>query len=549
MPSETRSNGSAEGAGPEVLLQLYEATSTASEERPLLRRALEALARALVVDAAEVRTLERGSLRVRHRFGRPIAMTVLEDTAIRVRVMDHGETVALQRGSGAAAALALPLRSGDRVLGVVLLERDGAGFDAATLELLERAADHLGRALERVRVFRRAVLDAERLERSLAQREADLEEKERELASGRWLAALGQLAAGVAHDLNNALNPIVSFAELIRTGTEDEQLRTYADRIRTAAADGAMTVQRIQSFTRQRRSTRAIEMVPLAAAVREAVDLARTSWNTRSSGRIEVSESIAPDLFVRGSAAEIREAMLNLLGNAADSMAEGGTIRVVARSENRDVIIAVQDTGCGMTDEVRQRALEPFFTTKGMHGTGLGLSEVFGIVRRQNGDLEIESWPDVGTTILLRLPAATAEEQPRVEKAAGPAVAIRPCRILLVDDNLLSVEATAAALRNAGHTVSTAASAEEALQGFEVGACDVLLTDIGLPGQSGWELIDAVRAADPQVRLGLITGWDLDRDADDVARRGVELVFLKPVDPEEMLDALVRTQRPGEAAD
>ena len=181
------------------------------------------------------------------------------------------------------------------------------------------------------------------------------------------------------------------------------------------------------------------------------------------------------------------------------------------------------------------RALEPFFTTKGMHGTGLGLSEVYGIVRRQGGAMQIESWPGCGTTILLRLRAADKLDPPAPKKRKRET---GPLRIFLVDDNLLSAEATAAALRAAGHEVVVHASAEDAIADFQPDRYDVVLTDVGLPGISGWDLIDQLREQDGNTRFGVITGWAVERGDEELQRRKIDLVFLKPVDPDELLQSL-----------
>src|SRR5690606_30781892 len=258
--------------------------------------------------------------------------------------------------------------------------------------------------------------------------------------------------------LNNALNPIVAFAELIREHrTQPEKVQEYAERILMAAQGGAETVRRIQRFTRHRLGAAPVQPVVLSVLVNEAVELARP--RIAGPGReIEVQESVDQALVVLGNASELRQALMNLITNALDAMPAGGTLRFVGRRDGDRAGLAVQDTGLGMGAGTRQRALEPFYTTKGAHGTGLGLAEVFGIVRRHGGELELESWRDVGTPVLLRLPAAYA----MTGESARPSE-LRPTerksryRILLVDDNVLSLEAMAASLRAAGHSAVIAA--------------------------------------------------------------------------------------------
>lgn len=182
--------------------------------------------------------------------------------------------------------------------------------------------------------------------------------------------------------------------------------------------------------------------------------------------------------------------------------------------------------------------MEPFFTTKGTHGTGLGLAEVFGIVRRHGGTLEIETWPGVGTTVTMSLPRTSTLPESTSDRGAGRSPARRGFRILLIDDNRLGLEATAASLRSAGHTVATAMTAKSALAHFKAGEYDVVLTDLGLPDMEGWDLIQEIRSRDPNVRIGVITGWEVGDDQEDLNRRGVEMVLTKPVDPDQLLSLL-----------
>src|SRR5690606_38073454 len=185
------------------------------------------------------------------------------------------------------------------------------------------------------------------------------------------------------------------------------------------------------------------------------IELTRPTWSKRNRDAIvHVEQDGDPGILIQGNAAEIRQALINLITNALDAMEGKGTVRFVGRRDGEQALLAVQDTGHGMPADVVERALEPFFTTTGARGTGLGLPEVYGIARRHGGNLEIETWPGVGTTVLLRLPRAHAvlpsepKHKPATRVAEGTSY-----RILLVDDNALNLEATAASLRAAGHQV------------------------------------------------------------------------------------------------
>ncbi|HEX7050899.1 MAG TPA: ATP-binding protein [Longimicrobiales bacterium] len=526
----------------DVLRAVLRAPASGFDEHALISETMDAVLAAWPVDGIEVGVRDGGELRVRANY-RPSRDGVYPEGGRRhrllhERIIEDGAPAAFRSGPHHAACA--PIRAGDRLLGSVLVARRHPPFPDRELDLLEVIGNHLGAGIERARAFRRITTEAHQLERTAAERSAILQQTQEQLARSQWLASLGELAAGVAHDLNNALNPIVAFAELIKEhGDRPAQVRTYAERILMAAKGGAETVRRIQRFTRHRLGALPVEVISLAALVQEAVELSRPTWTKHTRpGMIEWVEDVDPGLAVQGNPGELRQALMNLISNAVDAMPDGGSLRFIGRAEGDLALVAVQDTGNGMTPDVVERALEPFFTTKGVHGTGLGLPEVFGIVRRHGGNLEVESWPGVGTTVLISLPRMKTAAQPAKLVRPGRAPGANTFRILLIDDNLLSLEATAASLRAAGHAVTTAVNAQTALRLFGAGRYDVVLSDLGLPDLNGWELVDQLRIFDPDVRLGVITGWSLPEGDEELTRRGIDLVFVKPVDPEELLAAL-----------
>lgn len=514
-------------------------------ERGLLTEGLRTLATALGARRLEFAVPDGEEIRVRLTI--PEAPDQDDDGQTWVlhrQAADRGRLVVCTTttGRGERRSLACaPLLAGGRAFATVLVSRDGRAFDDAERALITAAADDLARALETTRVVERTTIELDKTRRQLKEREASLKEAHEQLGRQSWLASLGELAAGVAHDLNNALNPIVAFAELIKEHADHpDRVRMYAERILMAAQGGAETVRRIQRYTRHRGGPLPVEAIPLAALVEEAIELTRPTWSKRNRDAvIHVEQDVDPGILIQGNAAEIRQALINLITNALDAMDGEGTIRFVGRKDGEQAILAVQDTGQGMPPDVVERALEPFFTTKGARGTGLGLPEVYGIARRHGGNLEIETWPGVGTTVILRLPRAHAIP-PREPKHKPPTRIAEGTshRILLIDDNALNLEAIAASLRAAGHQVTTATDARSALELFSPGLYDIVLSDLGLPDLSGWELVDRLRSQDPGIRLGVITGWNLPEADEELTRRGIRLVFCKPVDPEELIAAL-----------
>lgn len=341
-----------------------------------------------------------------------------------------------------------------------------------------------------------------------------LEDRTRALiaqAHDRRLAAVGQLASGVMHDVNNALNPIVAAAFLLEARAEDPvAVRDYARRIARAAESGAASAARVGRFIRQE-PTRddASAPVDLSALADEVSALTRPLWAERSAGGVvRFDRFLQPRALVRGDAGELREAILQLVQNALEAMPEGGSLTLRTATADGEALVEVADTGVGMDADVRERAFDPFFSTKSGGGSGLGLAEVYGIVRRHRGRAEIDSAPGAGTTVRLHFPAMESRER----SASGEPAARAPRRVLLVEDHHDGRELMRAVLERDGHRVEAVGSLGEAFARLEQGegqpAFDVVVTDLGLPDGSGWELVARARARWPGLRVGVVTGWE-----------------------------------------
>jgi PAS domain S-box-containing protein len=438
---------------------------------------------------------------------------------------------------------------GERVRGETLEVRRGPEGDIAVIEVNSnplydphkrvRGAVTVERDVtERTRLQQQVQTEAERLERMVQERTRELLALQEAASRDRRLAAVGQLAAGVMHDVNNALNPIMAAAYLLEMNAENPAaVRDYAVRIARAAETGAATAARVGRFIRQEPLLGAREdTVDLSVMVEEVVAMTRPLWQERAKGGVvTLDESLVDGALVKGIAGELREALLNLVQNALDAMAGGGTLRIRTTKDAREISVAVSDTGTGMSAEVRERAFEPFFTTTGVNGTGLGLAEVYGIARRHRGRAEIESELGKGTTVRLVFPAGTTEtvsEAPRAPKRARPAR-----RILLVEDHTDSREFMQALLETDGHQVESVKTVEEARERLdrEAGAYyEVLVTDIGLPDGSGWDLVAFARERRPALRIGVVTGWEPRNEQDPAC----DFTLRKPVGAEDLLEQI-----------
>jgi PAS domain S-box-containing protein len=366
-------------------------------------------------------------------------------------------------------------------------------------------------------------------------------EVENQLHQSEKLTALGQLAGGIAHDFNNLLQAILGYAQLMKANPENpELLQRSLSVVESAALDGSETVRRIQQFARLRPDERFMP-VDVNHIVEDAVAITRPRWEEKiahDSRPMDLRLDLRARQHIHGRSAALTEVMTNLVLNAMDAMTEGGTLTISTKDVSDTVVIAVTDTGIGMPEHVRRRVFEPFFSTKGESGSGLGLSMAYSIIRRHGGDIRVDSEPNRGTTFTLVVPCAG--ETPAAPPATAQPQPRRSARVLLVDDEPQVLSALAELLQAAGHQVSAAAGGAAALRIYMPGRYDVVMTNVGMAGMNGWEVTERVRALDARVPIVFITGWGLrEEERARLSALRVQRCLFKPVRPDE-LDAAVQ---------
>jgi nitrogen-specific signal transduction histidine kinase/CheY-like chemotaxis protein len=355
-----------------------------------------------------------------------------------------------------------------------------------------------------------------------------VEESQERLVRGERLRALGEMAAGVAHDFNNALAIIVSRAEVLLDELPEPGLRRQIDVVIKVAEDAAQTVRRIQEFTRTRRA-RPFQRVDLNQAVDEVLEVTRSRWEdaARAQGiRYVVAVEPGPAPIVAGDPSEIREALTNLFFNALDAMPSGGRVVLRTGTEGDRVFCAVTDAGVGMTGDVKERIFEPFFTTKEERGTGLGLSVVYGIMARHGGEVDVVSRPGAGSTFTMRLPLSAETPAPAVSPAPSPRP--RRGRILVIDDETDIRETLRDMLVRDGHDVVACADGESGLAHFVAEGFDLVITDLVMPRTTGWDVARLVKQRSPATTVVMVTGWGDHFDRDEAEGRGVDALIAKP---------------------
>lgn len=369
----------------------------------------------------------------------------------------------------------------------------------------------------------------------------DISERKRaegQLAQTERLHVLGEMAAGMVHDINNTLTAVLGPVDVLLASSSDPLAQQMLPPVRQALLDAANTMGRIQAFARRTSGT-AFTAVDLASLVRETVELTRPRWQTHAhpqgiTVQVDVIAASAPPVL--GSQAELREVLINLISNAVDALPKGGRITLTIESAGPTVALRVSDTGTGIPPDLLPRVFDPFVTTKGARGTGLGLSVVYGIIQRHRGEIQVESTSGQGTTFVITLPVAeeqevgtaAAEVLPEAPSASAATIAPGALRVLVIDDQRDVAGVLQQMLEFQNHRVRICTSGADGLAALREQAFDLVCTDLNMPGIKGWEVAQGVKAACPALPVALVTGWDDNYEPRELQRLGVDFLLRKP---------------------
>ncbi|MES2069621.1 MAG: response regulator [Pseudomonadota bacterium] len=466
----------------------------------------------------------------------------------------------LARG-GLRALVMAPLLAESTIFGVLVVARmQDHSFSSGECEFLRQLSEHVALAANQAQLYG-----------ALQQAYDDIRQTQQSVMQQERLRALGQMASGIAHDINNAISPVALYTEsLLETERNlSPHVRDRLEVIKRAIDDVAATVARMREFYRQREPQLTLAPVNANRLIQQVIDLTRARWSDMPLQRgivITLQTELAPDLpAIMGVEGEIREALTNLIFNAVDAMPDGGTLTLRTKlaqgadtSEGAEgtalqqVQIEVGDTGVGMGEDTRRRCLEPFFTTKGERGTGLGLAMVYGMIGRHSANIEIDTVPNQGTTMRLGflVPLSGAE-------AARPAAAnIIPTnlRILVVDDDPMVLKSLRDILEIDGHLVVAADGGQAGIDKFRSSQAgseqfSIVISDLGMPYIDGRKVASAIKQMSPSTPVILLTGWGqrLASDGDNPVH--VDCVLSKPPKLRELREALARIFQTGQTVD
>jgi len=457
--------------------------------------------------------------------------------------------------AGLGSVVIAPLLVESQVFGVLVAACKQIGsFSSTDCEFLRQLSEQVALAAHQAQLYS-----------ALQHAYEDLRKTQQAVAQQERLRALGQMASGIAHDINNAISPVAIYSEFLLENEPNlsTRARDYLRTISGAIEDVAATVVRMREFYREREPQLTLAPLQLNELVEQVLNLTRARWSDMPLQRgvvIQTQKDLAKDLpTIMGVESEIREALTNLILNAVDAMPEGGTLTVrtsikeastPALGASPSVCVEVIDTGIGMDEETKRRCLEPFFTTKGERGTGLGLAMVYGIAQRHGADVEVESGLGRGTTVGLSFAlhgTEGAESVPDSARSIAPRM-----RVLIVDDDPVLLKSVCDALEGDGHAVVTANGGQSGIDAFaarvESGEpFNVVITDLGMPYIDGRKVAAAVKGMSAVTPVILLTGWGHRLQAEGEVPENVDRVLSKPPKLAELRNALAdcaRSHRP-----
>lgn len=381
---------------------------------------------------------------------------------------------------------------------------------------------------------------------------AKLKQAQQTAMRSERLKAIGQLAGGVAHDFNNVLSSILGHAQVLLAKSPPAEIEHGLRAIESIVDEGADTIRRLLFFTQPAPGGEGIGEIDIAELLEDCLNLTRARWKDQADKQgvhCHIERQLEPGLTLRAVAVDLREVFTALILNAVDAMPQGGTLTLSAqRRGDREILVEVQDTGVGIAPDVQRQIFDPFFTTKPESGAGLGLSVAHGIVTRMRGRIEVVSKVGAGSTfrVALPLPAAPVTAVTPVPRANDRQ---RQPSVLVIDDEPHIREVFSEILADQSYEVVTAADGEAGLAHLQARDFDVVITDLGIPGISGWEVARQVKKMRPDVKVVLTSGWGNDLDSETVDRTHIDAVLPKPVSLRALLDCVsAMVQSPAAAA-
>jgi PAS domain S-box-containing protein len=366
---------------------------------------------------------------------------------------------------------------------------------------------------------------------------------EEQLFQAEKLRALAEMASGVAHDFNNALAAILGNTQLLLYTAQDEELKGTLRTIERVAKDSSRTVRRLQDFTKKK-VHQELMSVDINSVIKDSIEITKPKWKDEAQSRgvhIEVLQGLEEIPPASGNDSDLRGVFTNMIFNAIEAMPNGGKIEIRTFKRREDILIQISDSGIGIAEKAKKKIFEPFFTTKPFTNTGLGLSMAYGIIKRFGGAIEVESKVGEGTTFTIILPVGEGEKEEDVSPQAIQQA--KQARILVIDDEESVRSVLSRTLGKVNHQVTLATNGEKGVQLFREGKFDLVLTDLGMPDMSGWEVCRNIKRISPDTPVGMITGWGAEMSQSKMEEYGLDFLISKPFDINQILNVVAETMQ------
>ena len=464
-----------------------------------------------------------------------------------------------------SSLLCCPLVLQNRVMGVINLSssqthafshnemRSIAIFSAFASSILNNATSY-NELKKSEKELRKKTQELTMTNKKLERAYDELQSTQENLIRVEKLKALGEMAAGIAHDFNNVLAAILGRVQLLKMqikptrGKQEKRksalnLKASLEVMEKASLDGAETVRRIQEFSRRRTDDKNFAQVDINELVNNALEFTRVRWKNEAESKgikIKIQKELSLLTPITGRPSELREVFTNLINNALDAMPEGGKIRIKTFMDNNHAVVKIEDTGCGISNDRKDRIFDPFFTTKGVQSTGLGLSVSYGIINRHHGTITVDSVEGEGTTFTLKFLVTKKKDKGEVkeEKVIPIKRKQKKARILVIEDEENVRELLFDILTDSGHEVEIASDGFKGVEMFKRKSFDLVFTDLGMPEMSGWQVAEKIKTINDSVPIALITGWNLELNINmsEMLEDWIDFVVQKPFKMEQILN-------------
>ena len=426
--------------------------------------------------------------------------------------------------------LCVPLMTKSKMIGVleVINKADDVAFTEEDAMLLNFFANQVAVAIENARYYGELKHKYEE-EKQMQEKYAEIEK----------LRALGLMTSGIAHDFNNMLAIITGNIDLIEIEEDKDQILKKVQIIKKTALGSAKTIKRLQKYARTKNDALQSQAINFNRLVRDAIEISTPMWKDGPQEKglcVEIAPTLSEnEPIVLGDDTDLREAIINMIFNSVDAMPQGGKIDIATYTKNESVYLELSDNGIGMAEETKDRIFDPFFTTKGITHGGLGMSMLYGTIKRHNGSVDIKTAPGQGTTFTIVLPKGE-EKRERDSEKSSHSIKTEEVNILIIDDEPRISAVLSEILSKQGHKTSICDSGKDGIDALKNGSYEILITDLGMPDTSGWEVINIAKQIEPGVITGVITGWDISEA--EAKQKGVDFLITKPFESNQVVQVV-----------